>query len=1524
MDSTLQNQIKKVYSDIESRKIRAETLIDLINNCIQITLDKETIHSFLDLAHSQTVVQTIYNADLVTEWLEKLVNLIDISQFHTGYLLEQRAKRYNKKTVFNIIRDETIHTVSYADLWKQIIETGKALSTLEKADEFPTIGLLTHNQLNSVLIDLACLSFGWRVIPIPLNSTSEHLSFILNQSEISHLFVGGKTGIQLWNKVQPIHKISVISFSDSESLNGDVISWETFFESRYDAKNFNAVQRMSYVPMNETQTIMYTSGTTANPKGITFTQMNLISKRFARGLALPEINANDCFLCYLPLFHTFGRYFELMGSIYWGATYSFAESPAFNSLLKDFQLIKPSIFISIPKRWVQLYEMLEEELDLDSAKDEKINEQLKKVTGGKLTWGLSAAGYLDPDIFLFYQSHGINILSGYGMTEATGGITMTPPDDYVKDSVGKALPGLDIKLAGDGEMLIRGKYISPGYYKEIESDAFANNWFNTGDIFKEKNGHYFIIDRKKDIYKNSRGQTIAPQKIENLFQDFDSIKSVFLVGDGKEFNTVLIYPDHENSPIDLKSAENQKIRDLFSSMILSVNSFLSPFERIVNFVIIPRDFSKEKNELTQKGTYNRRNILKNFSKIIEPLYEKNYVALYSGAKEVRIPNWLLREIGIVRSNLNWDGQNVIIHGQPEKLLLSWAGKKIQLGDFIYSIQSDIFDFESFIKSPSHWLGNFSFTNFVGPSIFRLKETELYSIIQIDLSIMNSGLEPVTGTNPETTVLLQIHHTVRNYLAGDPSSLKMLTKIVDGHSRNWQDVILETFLIYKLHPESSFQIRLIEALTPLLSGDFLVSMIKSAYYYQRDHDPKKRFTFNINRAADEHYQSFIKYLQDVHQNIIELNSNELEFVQTILLLVADFGTLHPTRYVWARSELVWWQISQVPKPLFSTAQKAYYTLTKGFRSWIGKSASLTIDRETGKEYTWEDVITFDENVKISHQKQLITALRETSLIRESIFLFSSNFIIGLNDISPDGIWITHLGTRNNKSVFRILVKTRSMGNHNLVVNLNEGWNRQFLEEEIKWLIIMGSGFKDEPLVENFGGYWPEFELYTEEYIHGETVAEYLGRNRNDIGDDTKIDRWQMRWLHFIWNGIQAYQEFWGRTEFKLSIQPPSTENLIIPKHDYTTGTRLISISSRKQIESISEHFLSLFIDYIVKTEEKFEGLKHMSNWEVIFTATLQAVKVSKGKKLLFQLKSELGQRTVRKKLNAVGCTTDRIDRFLKDIQKFGVLTKPVVFASLRYDRWLELNPEATLSARASILQELYKDYNLDILLDEYPETRVRFFMMTCFKRENPKLMGAFQDMIEAMRKKELNPWNLQDRIAKIQSNIQMTEEEKFFLARMLFPHVDSADYVELVTTTHGEDDRLNLLFQTEGKDGQIYRIRPPFLPKEIAQFHTLLSESSLSGIFTAKHEFLFVFNARNRLVGGLFWKNLEQDRIHLEWVIVREKYRKISLSKRLMDDFYKRMEYRGIQIITVGFYVEKFFFRHGFKINKQYGGLVKIL
>ena len=160
------------------------------------------------------------------------------------------------------------------------------------------------------------------------------------------------------------------------------------------------------------------------------------------------------------------------------------------------------------------------------------------------------------------------------------------------------------------------------------------------------------------------------------------------------------------------------------------------------------------------------------------------------------------------------------------------------------------------------------------------------------------------------------------------------------------------------------------------------------------------------------------------------------------------------------------------------------------------------------------------------------------------------------------------------------------------------------------------------------------------------------------------------------------------------------------------------------------------------------------------------------------------------------------------------------------------------------------------------------MMTCFKEKNQDLIDAFESMIQDIRQDKLSPWNLQERMTQIQSTLTLSDTEKFYLARMLFPHVDAADYVELVTTTHGEDDRLNLVFQTEGMDRQVYRIRPPFLPKEIGQFHSLLTESSLSETFTAQHDFLFMFNSRNRMQDRLYWKYMDKNLNHLEWVALR--------------------------------------------------------
>ena len=138
---------------------------------------------------------------------------------------------------------------------------------------------------------------------------------------------------------------------------------------------------------------------------------------------------------------------------------------------------------------------------------------------------------------------------------------------------------------------------------------------------------------------------------------------------------------------------------------------------------------------------------------------------------------------------------------------------------------------------------------------------------------------------------------------------------------------------------------------------------------------------------------------------------------------------------------------------------------------------------------------------------------------------------------------------------------------------------------------------------------------------------------------------MRWLHYIWNGIQAYIDFWHRTDYKLAIDPPVPDNLIIPRHDYTTGTRIISISDRKKIKSVGKFYLDLYINYIIKTEKAFSGLKHMADWELIFTASLEAMKVKKGIPVLKNLQNDLDKTEYKNKFKELGLTKNRIDSFI---------------------------------------------------------------------------------------------------------------------------------------------------------------------------------------------------------------------------------------------------------------------------------------
>jgi len=1520
-------------------KYSIDSLIKEAKSLIQSSSNKQTIHEFLKLGSKSEVNRLFTDSPLRDEWYKLLVKLIEQSGFHTGQLFLQRAPEYSSKPLFQTIKGHNLSSVSYREAWRHIQQIGLSLIHLTRKIEHPVIGILSKNSLEGALVDLTCLSYGFRVVPIPANSSIQHLEYIIQHAGITDIFIGDCPSYSLFESI--LRKISINSITTLPNFslqNSTYQSWKSFLNLGNSIDDSLLSERLTRGDMEGIATIMYTSGTTANPKGIIFSQTNLISKRFARALAIPSLNQNDVFLSFLPLYHTFGRFLELMGSVFHGATYTFAETTMFQSLLIGFSIAKPTVFISIPKRWIQIYDQIRQHLSLDDVKPEQVEQSIAKLTGGKLRLGLSAAGFLDPDIFRFYHQFGIKLLSGYGMTEATGGITMTPENDYVENSVGRALPGVTLSLGEDDELLLKGSYISTGYYGESITPTMQNGWFHTGDIFKEKNGHYFIIDRKKEIYKNSRGQTISPQKIENMFQDFEAIKSVFLVGDMKEYNTVLIYPDTQSESLKIIKNEPEEIREFFGSLVQSVNNFLSPYERIINFAIIPRDFSTDHGELTSKSTYKRKQILRNFAEIIQPMYEKHYIPIIHGEHEIRIPKWLMREKGVISTDLSWDG--AILKAGNHHLTLKGINDSllIQLGDFEYTNLSTTIHLDDILKSPELWMGNHSLIQFIGDIAFRITLDESSASVQVNCDHLPYGKHPATDILVEdikfalrkSEYSLKSLHQAGIILLQDDQyraliALNYLYQTIENRNSDLKSLAIKLLMRAQAHPSPKIRVKSLEYLLPHISGELFIELVFKTFKSIQSVEIIEDMVLQTNFLEKTHFNAIIEHLKILRLNPNDISTTPSSLIDILLRTITHYGILHPTSYIWVRAELTFWDQKVYPSSIQKSAKNALQVLTKGFQSWLGNNHQLAIDRETGEEYTWEDVITFENNVENPHRILLHDVFKKTPILREAVFLFSKRRLIQLDDILHRGMWISLLAKNHGKSIYRVLVQTRDGDSFNFVININDSLDPAFIQDEIQLLIMMGSSMHGDKLVEDFGGYWPKFNLYSEEYISGENLQQYLERNESEIAEKKAIDRWQMRWLHFIWNGLKAYLEFYKRSDHTLSIANPTPTNLIVPEFDYSIGTRLISISDRKEVHHFYEVLLDLYEIFILKTESSFLGLQRMADWELVFTTLMEVFKIKKGITLLNEIKSEINSNTqLKRRASKLGLTIKRIEVFIDEVQPNGVLTKPVVFASLRYERWLNLNENATIKARGTILQELYKEYRLKTLLKEYPETRIRFFKMTCFKDASPELTQTLEALQKQLRSREIKLPELDSHLQVVVNSNKITEDERYFLTRLLFEHIDASQEGELISWEIGDKGRLDLISMAEDKHGDTYRIRPPFHPKEIANFHTILTQSHLTSRFQQNHDFLFIVNQNNHLVGGIYWKEVNSQTAYIEKIVIKPPYRNRLLSKQLLNELFSRLQNRRFDYVTVGFFQAGLFYKYDFKIDKKFGGLVKSL
>ncbi len=1248
-------------------------------------------------------------------------------------------------------------------------------------------------------------------------------------------------------------------------------------------------------------------------------------------MALPKISDKDRFLAFLPLFHTFGRFLEMTGSIFWGAEYVFMQNPSVQTMISNMQLVQPSIFISIPKKWMELYEQITKNTDIEFDDDEKIKTSIEKITGGNLKWGISAAGFLPSEIFVFFQKFGIELMSGFGMTEATGGITLTPPNRYIENSLGGALPGISLKIANDGELLIKGSYVMDGYFGQSKDEVFdEEGWFATGDIMTlDENNFITIIDRKKEIYKNIKGETVAPQKIENLFRDFELVKQVFLVGDHKPFNTVLIYPEPENKITTKFSSE--ELKEYFASVVVTVNRFLAPFERIMDFKIIDHPFTAKAGELTEKGTYKRSVIAKNFEHYIEGMYKKNYTPLILNKTEIRIPNWFLREKSCLTSDIIPVKTGISIPKLNSKLIIEKCeapGNNFRIGDFIYEINSEYIDFQLLLTNPLYWLGNYSLVNYTGSEIVQWNRNRHHG----------DKIKFVEKVNTEYP--LQIEQVKKIMFSGEKSFLGLHLALLLFLSKNedaakialsYLNFILSdtTAAVYKF-ALTAFDFPQLTNFVSLRKKMFIV-LIKNINSKNFEHYFERYLNVVPSLLDDEVINAITELKGRINilnaiENIIEKLTAELrnndridEKLKSLFSLLCFYGISHPTLYKRIRQVLVNYQLNKDSTELSEIAQLERTRLRKGFRNFLGINQKIAVDEDTGEEYMWKDVVILEEDLNTEDKNKLVDAITNTSLLREAIFLFSGGKMIRLDNILPGGIWISLLREDEHKKVFKMSVQTDLFGSFDIVLNLNKDNSKEDIIKEVSWLVLTHSKYFGQELFGEFGGLWRNMEVWTNKFIPGFPVGKFIKRQSRKKGSGD-LERLYYQWPFFVWNVAELFFGFWRLTHKRLILGNVSVDNFVVPSHDYQTGSRIISISNREEYTGIRNMFEKFYYEMIDAAEKRYPFLKREKIWKYVVGGVINSFGEEHGIEIIKEFVNDL--KNVYSDFANKAKT--EINKFLSNVEKNGSIPKQLYFAIKRFHRWYKLNNEASFTAQAESLKEFFDSYQLAKLAESYPATRTRFFLETVFIESGDELKNYLRGIIYEQHLRKLSIEDALLRFSEVKSEIELTKKENFFLARLSYPHIRPSDEaVILRLKTEGVLDS-NLVVQFDDYDGNPFIIRKPISPKEISKLHKLYIEANLLVNFSNEHQFLVALSERGFIIGGLFYLALDDEAVYMDKIVVANRYRRLGVGENLMNEFFERLKTRNYKNVVTGFFRPEYFYQFGFKIDRKHSGLVKKL
>ena len=596
---------------------------------------------------------------------------MDLTAYHYVSLFRENIQKYPKKEALMRKIDAHWQPISWEKLGTITTQLSKALLQQGVAPQ-QMVGILSQNTPQWTLTDLACLQIRAVTVPIYTSNTAEQALYVMNHAEIKFLFVGDEKqylkALEVADQCPSLQKI--ILFDDHIQLREQKYSihWTDFLAlGNNNALDEELQQRIDSRDLSDLFTVIYTSGTTGEPKGVMLTYENLAYQMLGHSQRL-EVDDTDSSLSFLPLTHVYERawtFFCLYKAI---VVYYLEDTNLVREALAE---VRPTLMCAVPRFYEKIFATVHDKADASSfAKrmlfklavktgrrvltlkeqnrkpsfllkkaynffDKMVYTKLKAVLGGRIKFMPCGGANLEPSIGRFFQSIGINVKLGYGMTETTATVSCWGDNRFNLQSVGTLMPNVQVRIGEDNEILVKGGMVMKGYYKNPEETAKAftpDGFLRTGDAGKiDENNNLFITERIKELMKTSNGKYIAPQLIEGKVGKYNLIEQIAVIADGKKFVSALIVPNYEmltqafkDLNIKYKNTadliKHSQVIEYIGKQLQKFQSDLPDYEQIKKFTLLPTAFSIERNEITPTLKLRRKVIYANYSREIEAMY----------------------------------------------------------------------------------------------------------------------------------------------------------------------------------------------------------------------------------------------------------------------------------------------------------------------------------------------------------------------------------------------------------------------------------------------------------------------------------------------------------------------------------------------------------------------------------------------------------------------------------------------------------------------------------------------------------------------------------------------------------------------------------------------------------------------------------------------------------------------------------------------------------------------------------------